>query len=826
MAEKVNKTNKSSAPTLAKKQEGEPFVIPVLPLQNTTLFPETMVPLSVARPGSIAAVEAALAGEEKLLACISVRPDRVSEGDAKPVDLFEVGTLVMIKRMERVEDTLHLIVQGSDRIELIAWEQQEPFMRARVRVLPPLTVKDKETVEATKRNVQSLIQQALAYLPQVPPEVRLVVLGADDPVRLAYFLGSILSLGVEKEQQMLEANSVDDLMHLAHDFLAREVEIIRLRSKIANEAQTEMDKAQRDYVLRQQMKAIQKELGEDEGGEQADAAQLRERLTKADLPDDVRKEAERELSRMEKLPAMAPDYHVIRTYLDFILELPWRKSSADSLDLIEAQRVLDEDHYDIKDVKERILEFLAVIKLRPDAKSPILCFVGAPGVGKTSLGRSIARAMGRKFERLSLGGVRDEAELRGHRRTYVGAMPGRIIQSIRRAGLNNPVMMLDEIDKLGTDYRGDPAAALLEILDPEQNNTFTDHYLDLPFDLSKVFFIATANQLGPIPPPLRDRMDVIQLAGYSDREKLEIAKRYLAPRQIRENGLTGEQLEIADSAIMEIATRYTREAGVRQLERNIGRVSRKVALKIAQGQTDKVTVNAEAVNEYLGGPKFYPEEARKELPAGVATGMAVTEMGGEILFIEANLLPGGRGFTITGQLGEVMQESARAAQSYLWSHAQEFEINASMFKDYGVHLHVPAGAIPKDGPSAGVTITAALASLYTGRRVRPDTAMSGEITLSGLVFPVGGIKEKVLAAHRAGIHRIILPARNESDLEDIPEDVLKELEIVPVTRINEVVDVALEKFISHPPPPVLEDQTHRRPPETEPEGQPLIAKPR
>jgi len=387
-------------------------------------------------------------------------------------------------------------------------------------------------------------------------------------------------------------------------------------------------------------------------------------------------------------------------------------------------------------------------------------------------------------------------------------------------------MMLDEIDKLGADYRGDPAAALLEILDPEQNNTFTDHYLDLPFDLSKVFFIATANQLGPIPPPLRDRMDVIQLAGYSDREKLEIAKRYLVPRQIRENGLSGEQLEIADSAIMEIATRYTREAGVRQLERNIGRVSRKVALKIAQGQTDKVTVNAEAVNEYLGGPKFYPEEARKELPAGVATGMAVTEMGGEILFIEANLLPGGRGFTITGQLGEVMQESARAAQSYLWSHAQDFEINATMFKDYGVHLHVPAGAIPKDGPSAGVTITAALASLYTGRRVRPDTAMSGEITLSGLVFPVGGIKEKVLAAHRAGVHRIILPARNEADLEDIPEDVLKELEIVPVTRINEVVDAALEKFISHPPPPVLEDQAHRRPPEPEPEGQPLIAKPR
>src|SRR5437763_8948198 len=431
-----------------KKPEGVPLVIPVLPLQNTTLFPETMVPRSVGRPGSMAAVEAALAGEEKLLACISVKLDGNPEKDAKPEDIFDVGTLVMIKRMERVEDTLHLIVQGTDRIRVLAWEQAEPFLRARVQILPDLQLTDKEKVEATKRNVQSLIQQALAYLPQVPPEVRLVVLGADDPVKLAYFLGSILSLGVEKEQQMLEANTVDDLMHLAHDFLAHEVEIIRLRSKIASEAQTEMDKAQRDYVLRQQMKAIQKELGEGEGGEAAEAEQLRERLAKIDLPADVRKEAERELGRMEKLPAMAPDYHVIRTYLDFILELPWKKSSEDRLDLNEAQKVLDEDHYDIADVKERILEFLAVIKLRPDAKSPILCFVGAPGVGKTSLGRSFSRALGRKFERISLGGIRDEAELRGHRRTYVGAMPGRIIQSIRRAGVNNPVMLTDAINKL------------------------------------------------------------------------------------------------------------------------------------------------------------------------------------------------------------------------------------------------------------------------------------------------------------------------------------------------------------------------------------------
>jgi ATP-dependent Lon protease len=830
MAEAKDKSSEQTqpatpdAPAPAPKP-AVPFEIPVLPLRNTTLFPETMVPLAAGRPASVAAVEAALASEEKLLACISVRPDHPEDQDTKPANLFEVGTLVMIKRMERVEDTLHLIVQGTDRIRVQQWVQEQPFLRARVQILPEPKAKDAEAVEAAKRNVQALIQQALAYLPQVPPEVRLVVLGADDPVKLAYFLGSILNLGVEHEQQMLEASTADELLHLAHDFLAREVEIIRLRSKIASEAQTEMDKAQKDYVLRQQMKAIQKELGEDETGEAAEAEQLRQRLEKADLPDDVRKEAERELGRMEKLPSMAPDYHVIRTYLDFILELPWKKSSEDRLDLNEAQKVLDEDHFGLEDVKERILEFLAVRKLRPDSKSPILCFVGAPGVGKTSLGRSISRAMGRHFERISLGGIRDEAELRGHRRTYVGAMPGRIIQSIRRAGVNNPVMMLDEIDKLGADYRGDPSAALLEILDPEQNNSFTDHYLDLPFDLSKVFFIGTANQLGPIPPPLRDRMEVIQLAGYSDREKLEIAKRYLAPRQVRENGLTPAQLDITDDAIKLIAARYTREAGVRQLERNIGRVARKVALKIAQGQTEKIAIDAKDIHDYLGAPRFYPEEARKELPAGVATGMAWTEMGGEILFIEATLLPGGSGFTITGQLGDVMQESARAARSYLWAHAQEFGITSEMFKEYGVHLHVPAGAIPKDGPSAGVTITSALASLYTGRRVRSDTSMTGEITLSGLVFPVGGIKEKVLAAHRAGIHRIILPARNEADLEDIPEDVRKELEIVPVNRINEVVEAALEKFVANPPPPLpLPRSTHDRPREPEPE--PLMAKER
>jgi ATP-dependent Lon protease len=795
--------NEPAKQTPSTEAPGQSFELAVLALQNTTLFPETVVPLAVGRPRSVAAVEAALATPEKLIACITVRPDRSANQDAKPADLYTVGTLVMIKRMERVEDTMHIIAQGTERIKVLEWKQEGPYLRALVQILPEVRIVDAEAVEATKRNVQAMIQEALALLPGVPPEVRVAILGSVEPVRLAYFLGSILNLGIEQEQKMLEAETADELLSLAHTYLARELEIIQLRSKISSEAQSEMDKAQRDYVLRQQMKAIQKELGEDESGEAAEAQMLRERLAGAGLPDEVRKEAERELKRLEKLPPAAPDYHVIRTYLDYILELPWRKSSEDKLDLNEARKILDEDHYGLEDVKERILEFLAVIKLRPDTKSPILCFVGPPGVGKTSLGRSIARALGRQFERMSLGGMRDEAELRGHRRTYIGSMPGRIIQSIRRAGVNNPVLMLDEIDKLGSDYRGDPASALLEVLDPQQNHTFRDHYLDLPFDLSRVFFIATANQLGPIPPPLRDRMEVINLPGYSDQEKLQIARRYLVPRQILENGLQPGQLEITDDAIELVASRYTREAGVRQLERNIGSMARKVALKIAQGQAETVRVTAANIHDYLGAPRFYPEQARKELPAGVATGMAWTEMGGEVLFIEATLLPGGKGLTITGQLGEVMQESARAAQSYLWSHAAEFGISPEMFRGYGVHLHVPAGAIPKDGPSAGVAITAALASLYSGRRVRPDTAMTGEITLSGLVFPVGGIKEKVLAAHRAGIRRIILPGRNEADVEDIPEDVRKELQIVFVSRTSEVVDAALEVLVANPPPPPL-----------------------
>ncbi|HET6973861.1 MAG TPA: endopeptidase La, partial [Pyrinomonadaceae bacterium] len=584
----------------AAHEAGQPFEVAVLALQNLTIFPETVIPLGVGRPRSLAAVESALSTPEKLLCCITVRPDRSDDTDAKPADLYDVGTLVMIKRMERTQDGMRIIVQGTERVRVSQWKQEDPHLRAIVEILPEPRIVDPEQVEAAKRNLQQMITEALALLPNVPPEVRIAVLGQVDAVRLSYFLASILTLGVEEEQKMLEANTADELARLANANLAREVEILQLRSKIASEAQVEMDKAQRDYVLRQQMRAIQKELGEDESGEAAENDVLRERFEKAELPPEVRAEADRELKRLQRLPAAAPDYQVIRTYLEFILELPWLKSSEDKLDLAEARRILDEDHFGLEDVKERILEFLAVIKLRPDTKSPILLFVGPPGVGKTSLGRSIARALGRQFERMSLGGVRDEAELRGHRRTYIGALPGRIIQSIRRAGVNNPVLMLDEVDKLGADYRGDPAAALLEILDPQQNNSFRDHYLDLPFDLSKIFFIATANQLGPIPAPLRDRMEIIRLAGYSDREKLEIARRYLIPRQTTENGLNNAQLKITDDAVELIAARYTREAGVRQMERSVGSIARKVALKIAQGQAESVTVTAADLRDYLG----------------------------------------------------------------------------------------------------------------------------------------------------------------------------------------------------------------------------------
>ena len=790
MVERTKKTKKeplsANSNRLPKKLE-----LSVLPLQNSTLFPHTVIPLAVERERSVKAVESALSTEDKLIACVRVKTENVNGDDAKLSDLFEVGTVVNVKRMMRTEGIVQLVVQGIERFRIVEWSQEKPFLKARVEVLPDLKIGDNDEVEALKRNLQNLIREALAMLPQIPPEIRMAVMSQRDPAQLSYFLSSVLDLGKESEQKILEANTVDELLALSYAALSKEVEIMNIRTKIATEAQTEMDKAQRDYVLRQQMKAIQKELGEDDG-ERAEANQLRERMDQADLPEDVKEEVKRELNRMEQLPQSASDFHVIRTYLEYVLELPWKKSSEEKLELEEARKILDEDHYGLEDVKERILEFLAVIKLRPDSRSPIMLLVGPPGVGKTSLGRSIARALGREFERFSLGGMRDEAELRGHRRTYIGAMPGRIIQGLRRAGVNNPVLMLDEVDKLGNDYRGDPSSALLEILDPQQNDTFRDHYIDLPFDLSKAFFIATANQLAPIPAPLRDRMEIISLAGYSDQEKLNIAVRYLAPRQIEESGLKSNQVEISEDVINLLISKYTREAGVRQLEREIGNLARKVALKVAQDDEEKVKISVGDVKDYLGGPRFYPEQARTDLPTGVATGMAWTEMGGQVLFIEAVALPESKGLTLTGQLGDVMKESAMTARSYLWSNASELKIEAAAIKENGLHLHVPAGAIPKDGPSAGVTMVSAIASLYTRRKVRSDTAMTGEITLSGLVFPVGGIKEKVLAAHRAGIKRIIMPQKNEASVEEIPEDVRRELDIILALKIDDVLKAALE----------------------------------
>jgi ATP-dependent Lon protease len=764
-------------------------VLPVLPLKNSVLFPHLLLPLSVGRPASVAAVDAALATEEKEILIVAQRDATVETPGIH--DLFHIGTRAVIKKMTRTsESTMEVIVIGLERVMILRLEETEPYLKARVQPAP-VPAEITPEIEALRQEVMELAGKVIAMAhPQAPQELPRLLAATEDPLRLVYLLASMLNLELDKEQALLEAQSRADALRLMHAYLAHEYQVLELRNKIATAAQTEMTKEQREYLLRQQLRAIQQELGE-KSPEQAEIEMLRERLAKADLPEEVRKEAERELSRLERLPPAAPDHHVIRTYLEYVLELPWRVRTEDQLDIARARQILDEDHYNLKEVKERILEHLGVLKLNPTAKAPILCFVGPPGTGKTSLGQSIARALGRKFERMSLGGLHDEAELRGHRRTYIGAMPGRIIQALRRAGANNPVLMLDEVDKLGRDFRGDPAAALLEILDPEQNKTFRDNYLDLPFDISKVFFITTANALDTIPRPLLDRMEVLRLPGYSEEEKLAIARQYLIPRQIREAGLTPEQCQIEDATVRAIIQRYTREAGLRQLERAIARVCRKVALRYAEGQAEPVRVAPEMLPDMLGPERFFPEQLRKALPPGVATGLAWTETGGDVLYVEATLLPEGKGLTLTGHLGEVMQESAKAAQSFVWSHADELGIERSLFKDHGVHIHVPAGAIPKDGPSAGVTMTVALASLYTRQPARSDTAMTGEITLTGLVLPVGGLKEKILAARRAGIRRVIIPRPNQTDLRELPDEVRQEMEFVAVERVEEVLAEAI-----------------------------------
>ena len=763
--------------------------LPVLPIKNSVLFPGLLMPLTAGRPTSIAAIDAALASEDKELLIITQRDTAVESPGAE--DLYNIGSKAVVKRMMRRQDgAVNLIVQGVERVVLIKIEQTEPYIRARVR-LAPVPEETNTEIEAMRRAILELSTRAIQLAqPNAPIEVTQMLAENEEPLQLTYLIGSVLGLPVEKEQGLLEAPSRLDALRLLHSYLLHELQVLELRNQINTQAQGEMERQQREYLLRQQLRAIQEELGET-SPEQADAELMRKQMDEAQLPEEVRKEAERELARMEKLPQASPDYHVIRTYLEIILELPWSKTTEDNLDLSHARQVLDEDHFDLKDVKERILEHLGVLKLNPTANAPILCFVGPPGVGKTSLGQSIARSLGRKFERLALGGMHDEAELRGHRRTYIGAMPGRIIQAIRRAESNNPVLMLDEVDKLGRDFRGDPAAALLEVLDPAQNYTFRDNYLDLPFNLSKVFFITTANSLDNIPQPLLDRMEMLRLSGYSAEEKVEIARRYLIPRQLKESGLTDQQFILTDEALNHVIGRYTREAGVRQLERAIGSLTRRVALRFAEGDTTPVTVRLEDLAEMLGPERFSFELARKQLPAGVATGLAWTETGGDVLYIEATLLPAGRGMTLTGHLGEVMQESAKAAQSFIWAHAEQMGIDPNVVRRSGVHIHVPAGAIPKDGPSAGITMATALASIYTGAPVRSDTAMTGEITLTGLVLPIGGVKEKVLAARRAGVRRAILPKENQKDLRELPDNVRAEMEFIFAERVEDVLAAAI-----------------------------------
>lgn len=765
--------------------------LPLLPIRDHVLFPNLLMPLTVSRPVSAAAVEAALAREDKVIAIFTQKDSKVEE--PRSGDLYKIGTLAVIKKMIRIEQVLNLIVQGIQRAELVGATTEKPFLNVTVKSLPEPQDWDTE-IEASHRAMIDLSEKMLELVdPQMKINLNYALSEFKKPLNQAYLIASLLPLDVEKEIALLSASTQREVFQLMYDYLSHEIRVLELRNRITSKVQTELGREQREYLLRQQLDAIRKELGE-ESPEQAAVSELRKRAEESELPVTVLKEINKELARLERMSSISPDYQLTRNYIELVLELPWKKETEDNLDLERARRVLDEDHFNLREVKERIIEHLAVMKLNPQAKSPIVCFVGPPGVGKTSVGQSIGRALGRKFERMSLGGLHDEAELRGHRRTYIGAMPGRIIQAIRRAGVKNPLLMLDEVDKLGRDFRGDPAAALMEILDPAQNFNFHDNYLDLPFDLSKVFFITTANTLDSIPKPLLDRMEVMRLAGYTDEEKIEIAKRYLIPRQLEHAGLTNENLSISDKALSYVIRRYTREAGVRELERSLGSIARKVATRFAQGITERVTVTPEILHELLGPEHFYEDEARRELTPGVAAGLAWTEAGGEILYVEAVLLEEGKDLTLTGQLGKVMQESAKTAQSYVWSRSDDLGIDKDSIRKSGVHIHVPAGAIPKDGPSAGVAMASALASLYTGLPARSDTAMTGEITLSGLVLPVGGIKEKVLAAHRAGIKIVIIPKDNEKDLEELPDNLRTDIKFLGIKNIEELLVTAIPQL--------------------------------
>ena len=762
-----------------------PAELPVLPLRDSVTFPDTLTPLAVGQERSVRLINDVLGGDRLLVMVASRDPETDSPG---PEQLHSVGVVGTVARMLKVPDgTLRILVQAGPRVRLEAFTAEQPYLSARIREEPDI-VNEGPELTALMRNVQETFGQIIEDVPYLPEELQLAVANLDDPSALAHLIAGALRIKTEEKQELLEERDVARRLRRLSEILARELEVAAIGSRIQSQVQSELDKTQREYVLRQQLKAIQEELGERDPTE-AEVDELREQLDAIALPEDVRRQADRELARLEKLPQAAAEHGVIRTYLEWLASLPWDKTTPDNLDLAHAREVLDADHFDIEKVKDRILEFLAVRRLKPDARGSILCFVGPPGVGKTSLGQSIARALGRKFERISAGGVRDEAEIRGHRRTYIGAMPGTIIRALRDAGSANPLFMIDELDKMGADYRGDPASAMLEVLDPEQNSSFRDHYLDVPFDLSKVMFITTANTLDTVPGPLRDRMEVIQLAGYTEEEKLQIAKRYLVPRQIERNGLKPSQIAFSDTGLKRIIAEYTREAGVRNLEREIGAACRKVARRVAEGTLErKVTVTGPRVRELLGRPRVQPEVRRRTGQPGVATGLAWTPVGGDVLFVEASAMPGKGKLTVTGQVGDVMKESAQAALTWVRSHA---DLDEDWFATRDVHVHVPAGAVPKDGPSAGVTMATALMSLVTGRTVRDDTAMTGEITLTGQVLPIGGLKEKALAAQRAGITRVIAPRRNEPDAEDFPEHLLAGLELIWAGEVDEVLAAAL-----------------------------------
>ena len=764
-----------------------PSELPILPIRGTVVYPDLIVPLIVGREKSVRLIDEALQ-RDKIIGVLTQKNPDIEDPDLD--DLYTTGTVATIMKVVKMVDGSQRIgVQGITRFKVIEFTRKEPYLSAKILPIFEDYQKDIE-IDAMFINLKNLYKKAVEMAPYLSQELQQVALKIEHPGNLADLIASTINISVAEKQEILEKIDLKERLKRVTYFINREIETLELSSKIQSHVREGIDKTQREYYLREQLKAIQKELGEiDE--KYAEIEELRKKIAEAGMPPEVQKVAEKELDRLSKMSTMSAEYTVSRTYLDWLVELPWSKSTEDNLNIEDAERILNEDHYDLERVKKRILEYLAVRKLKSDMKGPILCFVGPPGVGKTSLGRSIARALGRKFVRISLGGIRDEAEIRGHRRTYVGALPGRIIQGIKKAGSNNPVFMLDEVDKIGMDFRGDPSSALLEVLDPEQNFSFSDHYLEVPFDLSRVMFIGTANLLDPIPPALRDRMEVIELPGYTDEEKLMIAKQFLIPKQRSEHGLTEEHIEFEDEALRKIIRSYTREAGVRNLEREIATVCRAVAKQVAEGKDGKRVIKAEDLHEYLGPIKFFSEVAERTKYAGVATGLAWTPTGGDIIFIESTKMRGKGNLCLTGHLGDVMKESAQAALSYIRSKAEEFGIEPDFFEKHDIHIHVPQGAIPKDGPSAGITMFVSLVSLLTGRLVRNDIAMTGEITLRGLILPVGGIKEKVLAAKRAGIKHVLLPKLNEKDLVEIPETIKEGMDLIFIERMDEAIAHAL-----------------------------------